>query len=46
MVGNLASYNNPRQDVSLPNLDMAITLKELTLVGFNVYRSDFIILVL
>lgn len=38
MVGNLSSYGNPKSCASMPGLDLAITLKELTVVGFNVYR--------
>ena len=39
MVGNLSSYNNLQSGPALPALDLAITLKELTIVGFNVYRQ-------
>ena len=38
MVGNLSSYNNITSSPTIPALDLAITLKELTIVGFNVYR--------
>ena len=38
MVGNLSSYNHITSSPSIPALDLAITLKELTIVGFNVYR--------
>ena len=40
MVGNLSCYNQLQAAPSIPALDLAITLKELTIVGFNVYRSD------
>ena len=39
MVGNLSSYNSLQSGPALPALDLAITLKELTIVGFNVYRQ-------
>ena len=39
MVGNLSCYNQLQAAPSIPALDLAITLKELTIVGFNVYRS-------
>ena len=38
MVGNLDSYNHVQTNVSIPSFDLAIALKELTIVGFNVYR--------
>ena len=38
MVGNLASYNQVQTSLTVPSLDLAIALKELTIVGFNVYR--------
>jgi len=38
MVGNLASYNHIKSSPAIPALDLAVALKELTIVGFNVYR--------
>jgi len=38
MVGNLASYENLAAPPRLPILELAVTLKELTISGFNVYR--------
>ena len=38
MVGNLSSYNQVQTNITIPSLDLAIALKELTIVGFNVYR--------
>ena len=38
MVGNLACYNHIPSTPAIPALDLAISLKELTIVGFNVYR--------
>jgi len=38
MVGNLSKYNNIHSNATIPALDLSITLKELTIVGFNVYR--------
>ena len=38
MVGNLSSYNQVQTTVTIPSMDLAIALKELTIVGFNVYR--------
>lgn len=38
MVGNLASYNHIQNTPAIPAMDLAVALKELTIVGFNVYR--------
>ena len=38
MVGNLSSYNHVQTNITIPSFDLAIALKELTIVGFNVYR--------
>lgn len=38
MVGNISCYNQIKAAPAIPALDLAITLKELTIVGFNVYR--------
>ena len=38
MVGNLSSYNHVQTNIAIPSFDLAIALKELTIVGFNVYR--------
>jgi len=38
MVGNLSSYNYVQGAPAIPAMDLAIVLKELTMVGFNVYR--------
>ena len=38
MVGNLASYNHIQSTPAIPAMDLAVALKELTIVGFNVYR--------
>ena len=38
MVGNISCYNHIQSTPAIPALDLAITLKELTIVGFNVYR--------
>ena len=45
MVGNLSKYNNIHSNATIPALDLSITLKELTIVGFNVYRQVKIILI-
>merc|ERR1712079_790217 len=36
--GSFSCYNQLQAAPSIPALDLAITLKELTIVGFNVYR--------
>ncbi|TRY61724.1 hypothetical protein TCAL_11149 [Tigriopus californicus] len=38
ILGNLASYNNPKVVPMVPAVDMAIALKELRIFGFNVFR--------
>ena len=37
-LGNLALYNTPQQVPMVPANDLAVALKELTIVGFNVFR--------
>lgn len=37
-LGNLSKYNNPREVVNYPSNDLVITLKALTIVGFNLYK--------
>eukprot|EP00095_Tigriopus_kingsejongensis_P002438 maker-scaffold380_size190731-snap-gene-0.38 protein:Tk02438 transcript:maker-scaffold380_size190731-snap-gene-0.38-mRNA-1 annotation:"nadp-dependent leukotriene b4 12-hydroxydehydrogenase" len=38
ILGNLAAYNNPSNVPMVPSDDLSISLKELSIFGFNVYR--------
>ena len=41
-LGNLSLYNNPQKVAMIPANDLMVALKELTIVGFNVFRySEF-----